>query len=66
MKITINGKPQNFTAPLDIAATLEQTGYAGKIVAVALNGEFVSRSNYADTILKDGDDIEIVAPMQGG
>ncbi len=66
MKITINGQPLELTAPLDIAACLEQQGYSGKIIAVARNGEFVPRSNYANVTLKDGDDIEIVAPMQGG
>ena len=66
MKITINGQPLELATPIDIAACLEQQGYGGKIVAVARNGEFVPRSNYANVILEDGDDIEIVAPMQGG
>lgn len=34
--------------------------------AVALNGEFVSRSNYAQTILVEGDTLDIVAPVGGG
>ncbi len=66
MKITINGKQQSFTAPLNITACLEQQGFSGKLVAVAVNGEFVPRACYDETALRDGDDIEIVAPMQGG
>lgn len=66
MKIKINGNPKNLPAPLDIAALLSEGGYEGKLVAVARNGEFVPRQSYGETILEDGDEIEIVAPMQGG
>ncbi len=34
--------------------------------AIAVNMEFVPRSLYAETMLKEGDRIEIVLPMQGG
>jgi sulfur carrier protein len=63
--ITINGLKKSSSAR-DIAALLETEGYAGKIVAVARNGSFVPRAEYANTNLENGDDIEIVAPMQGG
>ncbi len=66
MKITINGQKKTFTAPLDLSAALEQQGFDGMLVAVARNGTFVPRSQYANTNLNDGDEIEIVAPMQGG
>jgi sulfur carrier protein len=35
-------------------------------VAAAVNGAFVPRGRWADTVLVDGDAVEIVAPMQGG
>lgn len=35
-------------------------------VATALNGDFVPRSLRASTPLRDGDRVEVVAPMQGG
>lgn len=65
MNITING--QKITANArNIAEVLNENGYAGKIVAVARNGEFVPCTSYAETTLNDGDTLEIVAPMQGG
>ncbi len=66
MKITINGQKKTFTAPLDLQAALAQQGFGGMLVAVARNGTFVPRGQYANTNLNDGDEIEIVAPMQGG
>jgi len=66
MKITLNGTTKTLPAPLDIAALLKESGYSDKLVAVARNGQFVARESYGKTTLQDGDDIEIVAPMQGG
>lgn len=34
--------------------------------AVALNGNFIVRNSYAQTILHDGDQLELLVPMQGG
>lgn len=65
MNITINGTKKD-TIARDISELLRAEGYADKIVAVARNGVFVPKTAYADTVLNDGDDIEILAPMQGG
>jgi sulfur carrier protein len=35
-------------------------------IAVALNGSVVPRSAWSETLLKPGDNIEIVRAMQGG
>jgi sulfur carrier protein len=66
MKITINGQMQSFDGGLNVADVLERQGYAGMLVAVARNGEFVAKADYGAVELADGDDLEIVAPMQGG
>jgi sulfur carrier protein len=66
MKIILNGVEKPLKAEIPVMSLLEQEGYAEKIVAVALNGAFVPRSKHAKTTVKNGDKIEIVAPMQGG
>ncbi|MFK7838902.1 MAG: sulfur carrier protein ThiS [Bdellovibrionales bacterium] len=66
MKIIINGQPKDFNAPLNLYDVLEQEEVIGMMIAVAQNGTFVSKSDYETTKIKDGDMIEIVAPMQGG
>jgi sulfur carrier protein len=65
--IQVNGESE----PLS-AATLEQlllekdvdTGRRG--IAAALNGAVVPRAAWPDTVLKPGDNIEIVRARQGG
>ena len=66
MKLIINGQPHSFEAPLNLYDVLEQTDYVDMLIAVAHNSRFIPKAEYKTTPCKDGDLIEIVAPMQGG
>ncbi len=66
MNITVNGEARMLDREMSIADLLQQLDYAQTSVAVALNQDFVPRSAYSRTVMKDGDELEIVAPMQGG
>ncbi|MCF8496328.1 MAG: sulfur carrier protein ThiS [Alphaproteobacteria bacterium] len=66
MKVTVNGTVYKFGAPLNLYDVLEQQGFIEMMIAVARNGTFVPREGYRDIALQEGDEIEIVAPMQGG
>lgn len=66
ISITVNDAPLELETPPTISALLQDKGYAGKLVAVAINGQFVPKSQHDSTPITDGDTIEIVAPMQGG
>lgn len=66
MKIILNGKEKTFEAPLKLYDVLEQEGYIEMMIAVARNGAFVPKDTYGATDLADGDEVEIVSPMQGG
>ncbi|WP_323716436.1 sulfur carrier protein ThiS [Paracoccus aminovorans] len=65
MKITLNGAPHDLTGPT-VQDALAQIGLAEAKVATALNGAFLPAAARPDTTLKDGDALEVVAPMQGG
>lgn len=66
MTITINGETQPIDQEMTIREMLDTHGFGDKIVAVAVNGAFVPKSEHNTAQIKDGDSIEIVAPMQGG
>ena len=66
MNITLNGQQITVENDLTIEALLNDQGYADMMVAVARNQEFVSKTKRTETKLNDGDDIEVVSPMQGG
>jgi len=45
---------------------LTENGYTKSYYAVALNRCFVQNTDYATTLLCEGDVVEVVMPMQGG
>lgn len=65
MKLHVNGQKQEVDAQT-LAAVLVALDYGEAKVATALNGEFVPARARGTTPLKDGDQIEILAPRQGG
>lgn len=65
MTLLLNGAPQEIAAKT-LAEALAELGFADRIVATAVNGDFVPARKRADVALSEGDRIEIVAPMQGG
>jgi sulfur carrier protein len=67
MIITLNGQAQEYNNnTLSVTALLDKEGYADKQIAIAINGQFIPRSSYDAHIINNNDEIEIVAPMQGG
>ena len=65
MTLLLNGAPHEIAAKT-LAEALSELGYADRIVATAVNGDFVPVRRRAETALNEGDRIEVVAPMQGG
>ena len=65
MKINVNGKPR-MVSGRSLPELLEELGYAGAVVATAVNHEFVPAAARAGRVLEEGDRLEVVAPMQGG
>lgn len=66
MKIQINGNAHDFPAPLTLVALLEHLGMKTDRVAVELNREIVPREQWAQTSLREGDQLEIVHFVGGG
>lgn len=68
MQISVNGKPRDLPEGATVASVLELLDVAPEArgVAVALDGEVVSRGRWADTQIVDGAQIEVVAAIQGG
>ena len=63
--VKINGEKLNVEGE-NVAEYLSKSGYDLKRVAVELNGDILPKSQYADTLLKDGDNVEIVSFVGGG
>lgn len=66
MNILLNGQPKKVRDGLKVNELIREMGFADDAIAVAVNLEFVPRMNYAEHPLVEQDEVEIVAPMQGG
>ena len=66
LNLKINGETRAFNQPLSVSALIEALGYTGKRIAIECNGDIVPRSRHAQTLLKTGDNLEIVVAVGGG
>jgi len=65
MKIQINGEASEVQAA-DVAALIAELDLEKRMIAIERNLEVVPKSQYADTLLVEGDRIEIVHMIGGG
>ena len=63
--VKINGKELNI-AGKTVAEYLATTHYDSKRIAVECNGDIVPKAQYGETVLKDGDSVEVVSFVGGG
>jgi thiamine biosynthesis protein ThiS len=66
MRLLLNGEERDIADILSIADLVSALGLDARKVAVERNLEIAPRSTYADTLLADGDRIEIVTFIGGG
>ncbi|WP_120495955.1 sulfur carrier protein ThiS [Kiloniella sp. EL199] len=65
MNIVVNGQ-RITTQAASLSELLSEQGYGTAKVATAVNGTLAPASMRHEQKIADGDQIEIVAPMQGG
>lgn len=64
--ITVNGKQIQLTSEVSVADYLEQNNYQINRIAVEMNEEILPKYSYSETMLKDGDRLEVVTFVGGG
>lgn len=66
MKVRINGEDREIDPGSTIDAVLESLNIKRAGIAVELNLEIVPKSLYPETLLEEGDRVEIVRMVGGG
>jgi sulfur carrier protein len=68
MIVTVNGAPRELEPGATVASVVAMLALAPEArgVAVALDGDVVARSRWAQTTVVEGALVEIVAAIQGG
>ena len=63
--VRVNGEERDI-AGMTVAEYLASTNYNLNRIATELNGEIIPKAAYADTVLRDGDSVEVVSFVGGG
>ncbi len=66
VRFSLNGEQRTLPASTSIRGLIEHLGLSGDAVAVERNREIVRRSAWLNTLLREGDRIEIVHFVGGG
>lgn len=66
MTIKLNGDPHDLPQPLSVSALLAALAIDARRVAVEHNLSVVKKADYDTSIVKDGDEVEIVNFVGGG
>ena len=64
--VILNGEKKSLVAECNLAKAIADWQLANQTFAIAVNQQFIPKTTYTDTQLKDGDTIELLVPMQGG
>jgi sulfur carrier protein len=66
LTISLNGEKVILLEPLTIIDLLAEKEYQNEKVALAINGSFVPRSQYGETIVNDNDEVDVIQAVGGG
>ncbi|HAT21353.1 MAG: sulfur carrier protein ThiS [Dehalococcoidia bacterium] len=67
MNINLNGKASEIKSGSSLMSLIDELGLTGrKAIAIALNGEVLTRERYKEIILNEGDSLEVVRAIGGG
>lgn len=66
IRLFVNGETRELDKDATVASLLEKLGTPPERVAIELNLQVLDKQDYARTVLKDGDRLEIISFVGGG
>lgn len=66
MKVRVNGTDRDVQAGTTVRALVQEMGMANQAVAAEVNKQLVPRRKQDETVLKEGDVVELVSLVGGG
>jgi sulfur carrier protein len=66
LKLRLNGAPVTAAPGTTLGALLDARGVERRMIAVEHNREILPRWQWDETVLRDGDELEIVTMVGGG
>jgi sulfur carrier protein len=66
LSITVNGEVHKVHSGCTLAELIDQLGHAPAQIATALNGDFVTRDQRSQHLVRDGDRVNCFQAIVGG
>jgi sulfur carrier protein len=66
VQVSLNGEPRELPDGTTMAQAVAELTPAATGVAAAVNGDVVPRGSWTATLLRNGDQVEVVTAAQGG
>ena len=66
IQVSVNNESSSFDEGCTVDQLLHLAGFVSDEVAVAINMEFVPRSQFAQTVVQANDEIDVLTAVQGG
>jgi sulfur carrier protein len=66
VRVKLNGEPRELPDGTTMEQAVAELTPLGTGVAAAVNGDVVPRGSWVATLLRDGDQVEVVTAVQGG
>jgi len=66
MKITVNGEKQELDSQITVGELLVNLGIDPETVVIERNLDILNRDSHGQTVIEEGDSIEIIRMVDGG
>ena len=64
--IKVNGKDFPWEEGLTITQLLDKKGYTFPLLVIMINGKSIPKDEYGNTVVKDGDYVQVIHLISGG
>ena len=67
MKISLNNRPEEFEGEtITVEKMLEVKRFSFRMRVIKINGRLIKRDQYAETLIREGDEVQMLYLMSGG
>lgn len=64
--IKVNGRAVEWEENLTVELLLKKRKYTFPLIMVKVNGKYISKEKYKDTLIADNDDVQVIHSIAGG
>ena len=64
--IKVNGRDRVWEENLTVAFLLERCKYTFPLIMVKVNGKYIPKEKYQNTLIMDNDDVQVIHSIAGG